>query len=426
MLCRVVILHKIESSRWRTHSIGYSGSRMKKQFFTHTGLLASLTLVCLPLKAAEVNGIKLDNGALIYHSVYVGSGYEQNLALTNDNEINSAYWQVTPSLTALLTPGNSTHEFSALIDVAQYAQSDADNYEDYSFNYEGAWEPTTRHRANWSVSQQYGHQKRGSQQNRFLLDRFDEVMQFEQTNAEASYEFGSKVAIGRVGIKGGANRLEYTNFEDFTNQFNFSSQSLGGWFYYRVGKVTNLSFDVGYQSTDYSDEPDPTQSRNSEVYRFLAGMVWEGLAKTTGKFKLGVEQRKFELASREDLTNLAIDAAITWEPKTYSIVNLTLSRRTMEGALGSDATLTTKVTLDWGHSWTEYSYSRMGYEYASREEQGIISREDNTLYLYANFNRYLNKWLLFETTVSYLVNSSSNTLFDYDNQKLSIGLRVEI
>ena len=399
---------------------------MKKQFFTHTGLLASLSFVCLPITAAEVDGIKLDNGALIYPSVYVGSGYEQNLALTNDNEINSAFWQVTPSLTALLSPGNSTHEFSALIDVAQYTQSDADNYEDFLLNYEGGWEPTTRHRANWSLSQQFGHQKRGSQQTRFLLDRFDEVLQFEQTNAEVSYEFGSKVSIGRLGIKGGASRLEYTNFEDFTNQLNYNSQSLGGWFYYRVGKVTNLSFDLDYKVSDYPDEPDPTRSLNSEVYSFLTGMEWEGLAKTTGVFKLGVEQRKFELAAREDLTNLAIDAAIAWEPKTYSIVNFSLSRRTMEGALGSDATLTTKATLDWSHSWTEYSYSRMGYEYALRDEQGIISRKDDTHYVYANFNRYLNEWLLFETTVTYLVNSSTNTLFDYDNQKLSIGLRVEI
>ncbi|MDG6100068.1 hypothetical protein EXU34_21650 [Alteromonas sp. ZYF713] len=399
---------------------------MKKQFFTHTGLLASLGFVCLPITAAEVDGIKLDNGALIYPSVYVGSGYEQNLALTNDNEINSAFWQITPSLTALLSPGNSTHEFSALIDVAQYTQSDADNYEDFSLNYEGGWEPTTRHRANWSLSQQFGHQKRGSQQTRFLLDRFDEVLQFNQTTAEASYEFGSKVAIGRLGIKGGLNKLEYTNFEAFTNQLNNNSQSLGGWFYYRVGKVTNLSFDVGYQATDYPDEPDPSQSRNSEVYTFLTGLVWEGLAKTTGEFKLGVEQRNFELADREDLTNLAIDAAITWEPKTYSIVNIALSRRTMEGALGSDATLTTKATLDWSHSWTEYSYSRIGYEYALRDEQGIITREDDTHFVYANFNRYLNEWLLFETTVTYLVNSSTNTLFDYDNQKLSIGLRVEL
>ena len=399
---------------------------MNKQYFVCVIAAIFLDLFGITVASAEPSGIKLDNGAEIFPVITVLSGYEQNLALTNDNEINSAFWQVSPALTALLTPGNSSHEFSALIDVTQYMQSDADNYEDFSLSYAGTWEPTSRHRANWSVSQQYGHQKRGSQQTRFLLDRFDEVLQFNQTTAEASYEFGSKVAIGRLGIKGGANRLEYTNFEDFTNPLNYNSQSLSGWFYYRVGKVTNLSFDVGYQSTDYPDEPDPSQSRNSEVYTLLAGMVWEGLAKTTGEFKLGVEQRKFELASREDLTNLAIDAAITWEPKTYSIVNFELSRKTMEGALGSDATLTTKASLDWSHSWTEYSYSRMGYEYALRDEQGIISREDDTHYVYANFNRYLNEWLLFETTVTYLVNSSTNTLFDYDNQKLSIGLRVEI
>ena len=399
---------------------------MKKQFFKYPSLMLSLIVSCFPAMAAEPDGIKLDNGALLFPSVYVGSGYEQNLALTNDNEISSAFWQVSPSITALLAPGNSSHELSALVDVTQYTQSEADNYEDISLSYAGTWEPTSRHRANWDISQQYGHQQRGSQQTRFLLDRFDEVLQFEQTNAEVSYEFGSKVAIGRLGVKGGANRLNYTNFEDFTNQLNYNAQSVAGWFYYRVGKVTNLSFDLGYQTTDYPDEPDPFQSRNSEVYTFLTGLIWEGLAKTTGEFKLGVEQRKFELTSREDLTNLAIDAAITWEPKTYSIVNLSLGRRTMEGALGSDATLTSNATLDWSHSWTEYSYSRLGYEYSLRDEQGIISREDDTHYVYANFNRYLNSWLLFETTVTYLVNSSSNSLFDYDNQKLSIGLRVEL
>ena len=144
---------------------------MKKQFFKYPGLALIITAGCLPSVAAEPDGIKLDSGALLFPSVYVGSGYEQNLALTNDSEINSAFWQVTPSVTALLTPGNSSHEFSALVDVTQYTQSDADNYEDFSLNYEGGWEPTTRHRANWSLSQQFGHQKRGSQQTRLIFNQ---------------------------------------------------------------------------------------------------------------------------------------------------------------------------------------------------------------------------------------------------------------
>ena len=383
-------------------------------------------LTVLSAPSWSSGGIRLDNGTLIIPEIYVGVGYEQNLALTKENQISSPYWQVTPSISALLSPGNATHKFNFLADITEYSQSGADNYEDFELTYEGSWEPTSRHRANWNLSQVYGHQQRGSQQTRFQFERFEEVLQFKQINTGVKYEFGSKVAKGRLGVRGGASKLEYTNFEDFTNQLNYNSQSLGGWFYYRVGNVTNLSFDVGYQSTDYYNEPDPSQSRNSEIYTLLTGMIWEGLAKTRGQLMVGLEQRKFDLFTRKDLNNLAIDAAIVWEPKTYSIVNLSISRRTTEGAAGSDATLVTEATVDWSHRWTENSYSRIGYEYKIRDEQGGYSRQDDMHYIFTKYNRSLNNWISIETMLSYLLNSSTDTFFDYDSQKLSIGLRVEI
>lgn len=392
----------------------------------HTLTLSLLSILFITtLKAQESNGIKLDNGAVIVPSVYVGSGYESNIALTDTNEIDSFYWQVSPSVLFTATPGETAHQIQLSSDIAKYSTSSEDDYADFFIKYNGGWEPTSRHRFNWNFDQTFGHQKRGSQQTRFQLDRFDEVLKFSSSDALFSYEFGSLVARAQFGSSVGFNAIDYSNFDDFSRQFNRSTVDTSAWFYYRPGNVTYFSADITHSVIDYKDEIAGTPSRNADTTTFLLGAIWEGLAKTTGKFKLGIENRSFEDASRDDITSLAVDAEVAWSPKTYSIVTTSVSRRTVEGVADNDATLNTSFDINWSHSWSQHTTTQVGYDFQKRDEQGS-TRNDNQHYVYTSFNRALTKWLVFNAQVRLLVNSSNQPLFDYDNQQISIGVTAQL
>ena len=117
-----------------------------------------------------------------------------------------------------------------------------------------------------------------------------------------------------------------------------------------------------------------------------------------------------------------------WSPKTYSEVTISASRRTIEGVGNNDATLNTSFNANWSHSWSENLTTRVGYDFLKRDEQGssdqFISRKDNQHYVYAEFNRYLSRWAVLSTQLKVLTNNSNQSLFDYDNQQLSIGVTV--
>lgn len=380
----------------------------------------------------QFQGIELDSGARVMPSVYTGLGYENNIALTNENEIDSFFWQVSPSIDIYLNPGEVIHELSISSDIGRYTSSDADNYEDFFISYAGLWEPTSRHRVNVNLDQTFAHQKRGSQQTRFQLDRFNEVLQFNSNNALLSYEFGSEVARAQLGASIGYASTQYTNFDSFTSQFDLENYNFASWFYYRPGKVTSVSVDLSHSTVNYKNDLQGLLSRNSDVTTLLLGAIWDGLAKTTGRFKVGVEQRRFDFSEREDLTNFAVDAEVVWLPKTYSEVTLSASRRTIEGVANNDATLSTTFDVNWSHSWSEYLTSRLGYNFLQRDEQGIsgissaqfISRKDNQHYVYAEFNKYLSEWAVLTTQLRLLTNKSNQAAFDYDNQQLSIGVTI--
>lgn len=378
--------------------------------------------------SAQFQGVELDNGARLTPSLYTGLGYENNIALTNDDEINSFFWQISPTLDISLNPGDVLHEFSFSSDIARYSSSQADNYEDFSLTYAGLWEPTSRHRLNLEVVQSFAHQKRGSQQTRFELDRFDEVLQLNSNNTLLAYEFGSEVARAQLGASVGYGSSNYTNFEAFTDQFELENYNLATWFHYRPGKVTSLSLDISHNKVNYKNDLQGLLSRNSNVTTFLIGAIWDGLAKTTGKLKVGAENRRFDSEQRKNLTSFAIDAEVIWSPKTYSEVTISASRRTIEGVGNNDATLNTSFNANWSHSWSENLTTRVGYDFLKRDEQGssdqFISRKDNQHYVYAEFNRYLSRWAVLSTQLKVLTNNSNQSLFDYDNQQLSIGVTV--
>ncbi|RPH16168.1 MAG: hypothetical protein CBB67_015810 [Alteromonadaceae bacterium TMED7] len=387
---------------------------------TRTLTLASLVMTPLCL----ANGVVLENGARVNASLLVGVGYDSNVALMNENELSSSFWETEGQLGLSLNPGAMEHVIDFLFNDRRYTDSEQDNFTDWSASYAGHYEPTSRHRADVSISTTNFHQQRGIGYTRYLDVPLFEPLQYTQNDASLAYEYGSEAAIGQLGAELSYLDYSFDNFSDFTERLNYSAPTVHAWFDYDVGAVTSLTLDLSAQDISY-DIVDVNGSRDSLVSRALIGAKWSGLAKTTGRFKLGIENRDFDSNLREDFTGLTVDAGVIWKPRTYSIVDMSLTRRTSESGF-SDLIVNTTFEVDWQHVWSDISATAITYQFLNLDEEGINERTEKRNYLGVAYSRQLAKWLTVNAEYSVTMNSSTFEGFDYDNQVIMLGFKGAI
>tara|TARA_A200000159_G_scaffold164947_1_gene197879 strand:- start:8962 stop:10095 length:1134 start_codon:yes stop_codon:yes gene_type:complete len=377
-----------------------------------------MTPLCL------ANGVVLENGARVNASLLVGVGYDSNVALMNENELSSSFWETEGQLGLSLNPGAMEHVIDFLFNDRRYTDSEQDNFTDWSASYAGHYEPTSRHRADVSISTTNFHQQRGIGYTRYLDVPLFEPLQYTQNDASLAYEYGSEAAIGQLGAELSYLDYSFDNFSDFTERLNYSAPTVHAWFDYDVGAVTSLTLDLSAQDISY-DIVDVNGSRDSLVSRALIGAKWSGLAKTTGRFKLGIENRDFDSNLREDFTGLTVDAGVIWKPRTYSIVDMSLTRRTSESGF-SDLIVNTTFEVDWQHVWSDISATAITYQFLNLDEEGINERTEKRNYLGVAYSRQLAKWLTVNAEYSVTMNSSTFEGFDYDNQVIMLGFKGAI
>ncbi|WP_296051712.1 outer membrane beta-barrel protein [uncultured Alteromonas sp.] len=387
---------------------------------TRTLTLASLVMT--PLCMAD--GVVLDNGAQVNATVLVGVGYDSNVALMNENELSSSFWETEGQLGLSLNPGAMEHVFDFLFNDRHYTDSEQDDFTDWSASYAGHYEPTSRHRADVSMSTTNFHQQRGIGYTRYLDVPLSEPLQYTQNDASLAYEYGSEAAIGQLGAELSYLDYSFDNFSDFTERLNYSAPTVHAWFDYNVGAVTSLTLDLSAQDISY-DIVDVNGSRDSLVSRALIGAKWSGLAKTTGRFKLGIENRDFDSNLREDFTGLTIDAGVIWKPKTYSTVDMSLTRRTSESGF-SNLIVNTTFEVDWQHAWSDITSTAITYQFLNLDEEGSNERTEKRNYVGLAYSRQLAEWLTVNAEYSVTMNSSTLEGFDYDNQVIMLGFKGAI
>lgn len=389
------------------------------RLFSKRPLLFALSVVAPSLCVAE--GVVLDNGARISASVFVSGGHDNNVSLTSDNELSSTFFETEGTLGVELNPGVFEHTLDLSVNDRRYQDSKQDNFTDWSLSYLGHFEPTSRNRAFLLFSTKKLHQQRGLGYTRYLEIPLDAPLEYTLSDVEANYEYGSLAASGRLGIAVAYSDFSFDNFAEYTDRLSYNSPQIRGWFNYDVGAVTSLTFDLSYQNLSY-DIVDPNGDRDATIIRALVGTVWSGLAKTTGKFKLGYEKRNFDDDIRTDYGGLAVDIGVIWKPRTYSTVDIELTRRTSESGF-SDLIVDTTLNVGWEHAWSDVMATSIAYQFLNRDEQGIFDRSEKRNFIGVAYSRQLARWLTFNVEYGVTINRSNESVFDYDNQVIMLGFK---
>lgn len=248
------------------------------------------------------------------------------------------------------------------------------------------------------------------------------------TNLAGQYRLGSDSARAQLELNLGAGNLSYSNNLNTSSQNRLKERDMvnqGGTFYVRVAPKTRILLEVIRTDFEYKD---PESLLNNNATKYYAGVIWEATAKTSSYIRIGQEDKNFDSDSAQDTSEPAWDINITWQPRSYSRINLTTGKGAAEGSVRSDVIETTNTTLSWAHDWSYQFESLLSYNSISEDYKGKVfnGREDDTNTASAALIYKMNRNVEISGKYSRKERESNSPIEEFDSNIVEISVTLAI
>lgn len=378
--------------------------------------------------ALEPKVLRVGSVLDVVPSVDTSVTHTDNMFLSNSNEVSSNIVQVTPRVTARITDGLQLFETTLEIFSGNYSATEEDDYTDWKLAGIADLEINVRNKLRFDVEHFNTHEVRGtgfSQGDVFtpVPDKFD------ATTLAARYQFGTDSSRGRIVMDANRYEKDYTNNELTTFMRNRVDTGWSGTFYLGTLPSTDILFQYRFKDVDYVNDPAAVagfgDSLDSEEQYAYIGATWEATAKTTGSVKFGYGTKEFADADRGDSSGPSWEAILRWEPRTYSIVNLTAGRAFGEPSGIGSGLDSRSYSLNWEHQWSGRFKSTL---VASRSDDSYIDsiREDRISGYSARVDYAFDTWLDVFVFAGYDERQSELTAFNYDQNIFRLGFAASL
>lgn len=278
------------------------------------------------------------------------------------------------------------------------------------------------------------------------VDRFSRDQdRFDAGNAYAIdklREYNSNLALGDVKWDFSEKfqaKVGYSNFwvdykDDIVEFLNRSDNTFFAYGYYKYSVKTALFLQYQYIDVSY----DTASLRDNSQDFIFAGINWKSSEKTTLTFKAGYQDRSFKNdiidATGQSLTDssnsgLALEMDLQYQIREKSKLTFTVNRKIDESdsytafskeVLGATLRYQQKFT-DKIEGFCDLSYERDDYN------QVIGSDRKDDRYVFRPSLRYtFRDWLMLELAYQYDTRSSSETLYDYDTNTISLSFNTAL
>ena len=314
-------------------------------------------------------GLRLAEGVLLYPSVKLSAGRDDNVRAVNEGAISSTATVLAPALKVEAKNPSGLYTLGYNGTYTRYSSLSSDNTNNHDFAGSGAHEFSARSRLNWSL----GYQDR-------VDPRADAVVasaepdQWRGQNLRALYSYGANQAKGRIETAFSASRKRYQNNLATTANSDVDTQQVEARYFWRVMPRTFLVAEARLGMADYRVG---TANNNTDT-RLLAGVTWQATAKTTGQVKVGRQQKDFDSAAKTDASGATYEMSVEWKPLSYSVFTVTAERSLQEALSVGDYNQSRSLGLAWSHQWNSLLTSRVGLNDA-RANFVNSARSDDTL-----------------------------------------------
>ena len=355
--------------------------------------------------AGRTGGVEMgDSGVFATPYIGAGVGHDDNLFLTHDNPRGSTIGTISPGLRLDARTEASIIQFNYQAQIGKYSDSHDDDYVDQTSRFQS--DTAFSRRSFLRVGLEYDrlHDPRGSTDRPFS----SAPDKYEQFTPSATYAFGAPGAEGRIELYTSDMRRRYLNNREFTATSDRDVPEYGGAFYWRAMPKTYLLFE-GRRDLIRYDISNPVSGHED---RFFVGASWEATAATTGIFKVGRMERKFD----SDLPSESFtvwEGDILWTPRTYSSFDFFTVRSTNESTGVGTFILSSIGGVTWNHAWSSYVTSQVTARYQKDEFQGA-NRTDETSSLGLKIGYRFRPWLTLGAEYTYTHRDSNQSIYQYD------------
>ncbi|MFT6085188.1 MAG: hypothetical protein ACJAWT_000226 [Glaciecola sp.] len=390
-------------------------------------------IICL-MSSISVNAQQFQDAASIEFGSFdvtptldFGFRYDDNVIRSNANKINSWSQIVSPQVVMLDSFGSSQVRVGYRLRNEQFFSSSQDNYTDHFFNAAVDFELNSRHRLDIGIDYTDGHEDRGTG---FSIGRAETLAtpdKFKQSEFDILYSYGAFNADGRLDINFNIINRDY---DLNTPQYLIRDRgftTVGGTFFYRIGAVTDATFDVIYRDVNYKFDLDTSSPLDSEQISYLVGLKWEATAETAGFAKIGYQEKNFDSPLREDFDGIDWAAGIIWEPTKYSTVEITTNNDTNETNGEGNFIRGRDYAVEWRHEWLGRLRSSASYTWGTDRYEGQSSestfdiREDDLVRFRASLYYQFRRWMNIEVGYIYDQRDSNRTVIEYDRNQFIIN-----
>ena len=343
----------------------------------------------------------------MYVTPFLGlaAGRDDNLFLASTNEKSSSLYVTSPGLKVDARNADSVFQLAYQANLGVYADSRDDNYTDQSTlaSVDFALSRQMYARLDWLY--QYGPDPRGSTDrgisatpDRYRIDR-----------PGITLVYGTPGAMGRVeAYYSDANKL-YINNEATTSASNHDAEEFGAAFYWRVAPKTQLLVEARGDDIAYKDR---SSGLSSQETRYYVGATWEATAQTSGTFKVGSLQKKFD-SGLPSYSSVGWEALVTWLPRSYSRVDFYSARYPQESTGLGTFVLSEATGFVWTHNWNSKVFTTLNARYQQDKYQGF-DRNDDTSIVGARVGYRFRRWLTLGAEYTYTKRDSSIDIYDYN------------
>ncbi|CZF80030.1 hypothetical protein GCE9029_01805 [Grimontia celer] len=321
--------------------------------------------------AGENNGFTTESGIKITPLLDAYYEYNDNVGRysTSESPDSSSALIAKPGVMFESDRNGNKYQVAYQLSSGYYFDSDVDDFLDHTFTTNSFVQINQRSGIGFNYTYLKSHEARGTGilAGDQLATIATEPAKFSLHNANFTHVYGTDDATGRLESNLRYENKKYNNYRDLTGaglatlstKFKDYDQVAGALaFYYKVFPATELLLEVDVTDRHYKlgDPISGNTQDNLDAY-FLIGTKWDITGKTTGKLRIGLQDKNYDDEAREDFNGFSWDLDLVWEPLTYSTIAVSAAQIAIDPDQGNNFINQTSFAANWKHFWLSRVYS---------------------------------------------------------------------
>ena len=387
---------------------------MSMTFKTRSLAAAVSVTLCANAWALDPQSINVADGVTFTPTLEVRERYDDNVRAVATSEESTWITSITPTFKLAAEGRKSGYAltYSASSDI--FHSSHSDNNTDHHLTADAGYEFNARSRLRLNAG--YHNTEETAS-----LDQTVENDQYSTSDVGGLYTFGAETARAQIDFGANYQKLRYQNSNGLNADKERDTTALKSTLYYSVTPKTRALIEARHTHYNYATN----NAIDSNNMALLGGVTWDATAKTSGTVKVGGERKRFDDASSNDNSGSLLEVGVTWMPRTYSTLDLSIRRALDEGDNGASAIQAQSTSLSWKHQWLSRLTSNASVSVSDKEYQDI-SRDDTLSTLGLGLTYEMRRWLDVGVGYAYSENDSTSATERFERNIYSISVTASL